>query len=167
MSDPYLRHVLFVCTGNICRSPTAEGVFRKLVEAGPLAGKVEIDSAGTQGYHVGQPPDPRAIEHAAKRGIDIKELRGRQLGADDFEHYDFLIAMDESHMRYMSAMCPTRLKHKIERLLDYGGSDKQTEVPDPYYGKPKDFEHALDLIEQGCAGLHEYMVDQLRASGRY
>jgi len=160
------RRVLFVCTGNICRSPTAEGVLRKMVAAGSLAGKVEIDSAGTQGYHVGEPPDPRAIEHAAKRGIDISDLRGRQVGAGDFEHFDFIIAMDEGHVRHLMAMCPTRLKHKIERLMDYGGGKKQTEVPDPYAGKAKDFEIALDLIELGCAGLHAYLLDLHRMSGK-
>ncbi len=167
MSHHRKRHVLFVCTGNICRSPTAEGVFRRMVEDGPLSGKVEIDSAGTQGFHVGQPPDPRAIEHALKRGIDISDLRGRQVGAADFEHFDYILAMDDGHVRHLMAMCPTRLKHKVERLLDYGGGHKQTVVPDPYAGKAKDFERALDLIEQGCAGLHDYLVDEMRMSGKH
>jgi protein-tyrosine phosphatase len=157
--------VLFICTGNICRSPTAEGVFRKMVAEGPLNGHVEIDSAGTHGFHVGAPPDARAIEHAARRGYDIQGLRARQTSADDFEHFDYLLAMDELNVRHLRAMSPTRLKHKIELLMDYGGGKDDTEVPDPYQGEDRDFERALDLIEKGCEGLQEYLVDQLRLSG--
>ena len=157
--------VLFVCMGNICRSPTAEGVLRKMVEESVLKGKIDIDSAGTHGYHEGAPPDPRAIEHAAKRGYDLTPLRAREVSPSDFERFDYVIAMDETNRRHLRAMCPSRLQNKIELLLDYGGEEDEYEVPDPYQGKPKDFELALDLIEAGCEGLHEYLSDQMRMRG--
>lgn len=157
--------VLFVCMGNICRSPTAEAVLRKLVEDGPLAGKVDIDSAGTHGYHDGAPPDPRAVAHAAKRGYDLTPLRAREVSPSDFERFDYVIAMDETNRRHLQSICPTRLQNKIELLLDYGGEADEYEVPDPYQGKPQDFEVALDLIEAGCEGLAEYLHDQLRMRG--
>jgi protein-tyrosine phosphatase len=157
--------VLFVCMGNICRSPTAEAVFRKMVESSPLAGNVDIDSAGTHGYHEGAPPDPRAIAHAAKRGYDLTPLRAREVSPSDFERFDYVIAMDELNRRHLKSICPTRLQNKIELLLDYGGESDEYEVPDPYHGKPQDFEVALDLIEAGCEGLHEYLHDQMRMRG--
>jgi len=157
--------VLFVCMGNICRSPTAEAVLRKLVEDGPLAGKVDIDSAGTHGYHDGAPPDARAVAHAAKRGYDLTPLRARVVSPSDFERFDYVIAMDETNRRHLQSICPTRLQNKIELLLDYGGEADEYEVPDPYQGKPQDFEVALDLIEAGCEGLAEYLHDQFRMRG--
>lgn len=158
-----VARVLFVCTGNICRSPTAEGVFRKMVADSPLAGRIDIDSAGTHGYHVGSPPDARSIEHAAKRGYDITLLRGRQIGASDFERFDYILAADLLNMKMLSAMCPTRFQHKLEYLLDYGGGEYdggKFEIPDPYSGDKAGFENALDLIEDGCEGLLEYLLDQ-------
>ncbi len=157
--------VLFVCMGNICRSPTAEGVFRKMVNEGPLKGKIDIDSAGTHGYHEGAPPDPRAVEHAAKRGYDLTALRAREVSPSDFERFDYVIAMDETNRKHLRSICPTRLQNKIELLLDYGGEDGEYEVPDPYHGKAQDFEVALDLIEAGCEGLHEYIADQVKMRG--
>jgi protein-tyrosine phosphatase len=157
--------VLFVCMGNICRSPTAEAVFRRMVEQSPLAGKVDIDSAGTHGYHEGAPPDPRAIDHAGKRGYDLTQLRAREVSPSDFERFDYVIAMDETNRRHLRSICPTRLQNKIELLLEYGGEEDEYEVPDPYYGKPQDFDTALDLIEAGCEGLHEYLLDQQRMRG--
>ena len=151
--------VLFVCTANICRSPTAEGVLRKLLANSPLRDSVEIDSAGTHDYHVGAPPDPRAVEHATKRGYDLEHLRARQISPADFEQFDFVLAMDDANIDYLRAMCPTRLAEKIELLLDYGGPDDQREVPDPYQGRPRDFERALDLIEAACVGLKGYLLD--------
>ncbi|MCY7388756.1 MAG: low molecular weight phosphotyrosine protein phosphatase [Burkholderiales bacterium] len=151
--------VLFVCTANICRSPTAEGVFRKLVANSPLADSVDIDSAGTHDYHVGAPPDPRAVEHAGKRGYDLQHLRARQISPADFEQFDFVLAMDDANIDYLRAICPTRLAEKIELLLDYGGPDDQREVPDPYQGRLRDFERALDLIEAACSGLKAYLLD--------
>ena len=155
-------NVLFVCTANICRSPTAEGVFRKLVANSPLAGHVEIDSVGTHNYHVGEAPDPRAIEHAGKRGYDLAHLRARQISAGDFERFDYVLAMDAANIGQLKAMCPTRLSEKIELLLDYGGELDEMEVPDPYQGRPRDFEHALDLIEAACQGLLAYLLDLQR-----
>lgn len=166
MSNSRMR-VLFVCMGNICRSPTAEGVFRRLVEQSPLAGLVDIDSAGTTGAHAGQPPDPRAVEVAARRGYDLAPLRARQVTPADFDRSDYVIAMDGMNVRYLKGMCPTRLAQRIELLLDYGGEEDESEVPDPYYGSMQDFEHALDLIEEGCKGLLDYLVDlhTLRGAG--
>ncbi len=151
--------VLFVCTANICRSPTAEGVFRKLVESSSLAGSIEIDSAGTHGYYVDEKPDPRAIRHASLRGYELEHLRARQVSTYDLEHFDHVLAMDKANIRHLKAMTPTRLAHKIELLLDYGSHHDQHEVPDPFQGKPRDFEIALDLIEDACNGLLTYLLD--------
>ena len=154
--------VLFVCTANICRSPTAEGVFRKLVTDSPLDGQIEIDSVGTHEYYIGEAPDPRAIKHAANRGYDLSALRARQIGPDDIERFDYVLAMDETNIKNLKAMCPTRLSQKIELLLDYGGEPDEREVPDPYQGKPRDFDRALDLIEAACRGLLAYLLDLQR-----
>ena len=154
--------VLFICMGNICRSPTAEGVFRKLAMKSGLSGNLEIESAGTHGYHAGQPPDPRAIAHAAKRGYDLRALRAREVVASDFARFDYLIAMDKNNVRQLKAICPEYLAAKIELLLNYAPASRTTEVPDPYEGKPKDFELVLDLIEQGCQGLVDHMIAQRR-----
>lgn len=154
--------ILFVCTANICRSPSAEGVFRKLVENSPLAGQLEIDSVGTHDYHIGEAPDARAIEHAAMRGYDLSHLRARQISPDDFERFDYVLAMDAANMRHLKAICPTRLSEKIELLLNFGGARDEHEVPDPYGGRPRDFEHALDMIEAACHGLLAYLLDLQR-----
>lgn len=154
--------ILFVCTANICRSPTAEAVFRKLVASSSLAGDVAIDSAGTHDFHVGSKPDARAIKHAALRGYELDHLVARQLSSNDFETFDYILAMDDANMRYMKAMCPTRLSQKLELLLDYGSEMDMHEVPDPYQGKPRDFERALDLIEDACNGLYTYLLDLRR-----
>jgi len=155
-------NVLFVCTANICRSPTAEGVFRKLVADSALAGQLEIDSAGTHGYHAGEKPNARAIEYAARRGYDLNLLRAREIRASDFERFDYVLAMDAANMHHLKAICPTRLSQKIELLLEYGGNHDEHEVPDPYLGGPRDFEHALDLIEDACRGLLAYFLDLQR-----
>ena len=157
--------ILFVCMGNICRSPTAEGVFRKMISTSSLAGRVDIDSAGTGASHLGLPPDVRAIELAERNGYDISALRARQVGPSDFERFDYIIAMDEMNVRTLKGFCPTRYAHKIELLLDYGGEDDEHEIPDPYYGSMRDFEHAMELIEEGCRGLVEYLLDLSRMRG--
>jgi protein-tyrosine phosphatase len=151
--------------GNICRSPTAEGVFRKMVAGSALAGKIDIDSAGTTGAHSGSAPDPRAIEMATRRGYDLSALRARQVSAADFDLCDFIVAMDMQNLRYLRGVCAPRLAHKIELLLDYGGEEDDVEVPDPYYGSMQDFEHMLDLIEEGCRGLLEHLTDLNAARG--
>ena len=142
-----------VCTGNICRSPTAEGVLRFLLEKNALQGRIEVDSAGTHDYHAGEAPDRRAVAHARKRGYDISGLRARQVGAEDFEKFDLLLAMDRGHLRILERMCPPEKRHKL-RLFAAG-----QEVPDPYYGGAEHFEQALDLIEQAARRL----LDELRA----
>jgi protein-tyrosine phosphatase len=154
--------VLFVCLGNICRSPTAEGVFRKRVAASEIAQLVDIDSAGTAGYHEGAPPDPRSIQHARDRGVDISGLRARKVVAADFTRFDYIIAMDENNHRHLTAMCPPRLQHKVSLLMEWGGEEDEYEVPDPYNGGPDDFEQVLDLVETGCDGLFEALSERLR-----
>ncbi len=156
--------VLMVCMGNICRSPTAEGVLRAMVEQSPLAGKVEIDSAGTTDYHTGSRPDPRAIRIAAARGYDLGKIRARQVKAQDFERFDYILAMDNTNVRHLRETWPESASARVERLLDYGRTPANQEVPDPYYGSERDFEHALDLIENGCRGLLESLTTHFPAS---
>lgn len=145
--------VLVVCTGNICRSPTGEGVLRFLLEKNFLQEKIEVDSAGTHDYHVGEPPDRRAIAHAKKRGYDISGLRARQVVPEDFEKFDLVLAMDRGHLRFLERLCPAASRHKL-RLFAAG-----EDVPDPYYGGAEHFEEALDLIEKAAKRL----LDELRA----
>ena len=158
----FAMKVLFVCMGNICRSPTAEGVFRKLAHKSGLSGELEIDSAGTHGFHVGRPPDARAVTHAARRGIDLTALRAREVVPGDFIHFDYVIAMDHSNVEYLKEFCPAHLAGKIELLLSYAGDGASRDVPDPYQGKAKDFELVLDLVEQGCQGLIDHLIEQRR-----
>jgi protein-tyrosine phosphatase len=152
--------VLLVCMGNICRSPTAEGVLRACLQRAGLQARVEVDSAGTHGYHSGEPPDPRAIRHAAARGYDIAALRARAVSADDYAHFDLMLAMDEENLRWLRAHSPPAAAARIELLMAHATryADRR-EVPDPYYGTAAGFEHVLDLVEDACAGL----VDRLQA----
>ena len=145
--------ILFVCMGNICRSPTAEGVFRqKVIDAG-LQDKVHIDSAGTHAYHVGEPPDSRAQAAALKRGFDLSDQRARRVSPADFEEFDYVIAMDSSNAADLHAICPPGQEHKIKLFLEFGSQSDVTEVPDPYYGGSTGFERVLDLIEDAADGL--------------
>ena len=146
--------VLMVCTGNICRSPTAEGVLRrKLAQAG-LADQVEVESAGTVEYHAGSPPDHRAQQSALRRGYDLSRQRARQLRASDFERFDLLLAMDTEHLDRLVDMCPGPLVDRIKLLMDYSLTrSRGTSVPDPYYGAPAGFERVLDMVEEACDGL--------------
>ncbi len=139
--------VLFVCTGNICRSPTAEGVFRAKLAALGWADRVHIDSAGVEGWHAGEAPDPRTQDHARKRGYELGDQRARALRPDDFQRFDRLIAMDAGHLRELRRRCPAGLQARLSLLS--GG----VEIPDPYYGGPAGFEAVLDLIEQACEEL--------------
>jgi protein-tyrosine phosphatase len=148
-----MRSVLFVCTANICRSPTAEGVFRRLLADAGIEKDFEIDSAGTHDYHVGEPPFPLAIAAAQRRGYEIKHLVSRRVTADDFDRFDAILAMDSSNVASLKTIAPTRSKQKIELLLAYGDRFYGKDVPDPYGGPVKDFERALDMIEDGCQGL--------------
>ncbi len=148
--------VLFVCLGNICRSPTAEGVFTRLVETEGLADRIEIDSAGTHAYHVGAPPDTRAQEAARRRDIDISGLRGRKVERRDFERFDYLLAMDRDNYAHLQAMAPPAHAHKVSLFLQFAAAeDLPDEVPDPYYGGADGFERVLDMVEQAAAGLLE------------
>lgn len=145
--------VLFVCTGNICRSPTAEGVFRARVDACNLSGDIQTDSAGTHAYHVGDPPDARSIAAAARRGIDLAPLRARVVAADDFQHSDLILAMDRGHFDLLRRRCPPDRLDRVRLFLSFAHGLGVQDVPDPYYGGPEEFEQTLDLIEAGIAGL--------------
>ncbi|UTF60915.1 low molecular weight protein-tyrosine-phosphatase [Gilvimarinus sp. DA14] len=145
--------VLFVCLGNICRSPTAEGLFRAELAKRQLVDKVATDSAGTGAWHVGKAPDRRAIAAAAERGIDISTLRARQVDTADFETFDYIVAMDESNLMDLQAMQPAGFKGTLALFLDYAPQSPEREVPDPYYGGAEGFEHVLNLVEQAAAGL--------------
>jgi len=147
--------VLFVCMGNICRSPTAEGVFRELVRREGLDGAVDTDSAGTHGYHIGRPPDARAQEAATRRGIDISDLRARRVDSFDFEGFDYILAMDEANLEWLRAEAPSAAHERIRPLLGFARRHPDTEVPDPYYGGHRGFEHVLDLVEDAAEGLLE------------
>jgi protein-tyrosine phosphatase len=139
------RSILFVCTGNICRSPTAEGVFRSLCEKAGLA--LRIESAGLGDWHVGDPPDERAQRHARNRGYDLSPQRARQVTPRDFEEFDLILAMDRGHLRALQKMAPSKHQAKIRLFVE--GAD----VPDPYYGGADGFERVLDLVEERCRAL--------------
>mgnify|MGYP001560948643 FL=1 len=147
--------VLFVCLGNICRSPTAEGVFRKQVAEQGLAEVIEIDSAGTHAYHVGAPPDARAQHAARRRGIDLSGLRGRQATADDIESFDYVLAMDRENYENLLGICPPGHEPKVRLFMEFAPLRPEEEVPDPYFGGPSGFDRVLDMIEEAAAGLLE------------
>ena len=148
-----LIRVLFVCTGNICRSPTAEGVFRHLVASEGLQQRVLADSAGTHDYHVGEKPDRRSILAASARGYDLSGLRARQFSSSDFDNFDYLLAMDRGHLSILDRIAPAEHKKKIAMFLDFSRNYTGEDVPDPYYGGERGFERALDQIEDGAIGL--------------
>jgi low molecular weight protein-tyrosine phosphatase len=154
---PAERSILFVCMGNICRSPTVEGVFRKLLEERAPDLTLTIDSAGTHGYHAGQPPDPRACRAAERRGIDLTGLRARQVGAEDFGRFDLVIAMDLLNREALLELCPPEYRQRIRLLLEFAPGPDRQEVPDPYYGGTLGFEHVLDLAEEASLGLIDYL----------
>ncbi len=143
--------ILFVCMGNICRSPTAEAVFRHQVKAAGFAEAIYIDSAGTHDYHIGEPPDQRAQNAAVQRGYEMKELRARQVQMKDFEVFDRILAMDKDNLAILKRQCPPQYSHKLGLLMQNDKSSEQEEVPDPYFGGPQGFEKVLDMIEKaGC-----------------
>jgi len=148
-----MRSILFVCTANICRSPTAEGVLRRMLGQGAIDDGIEIESAGTHDYQVGKPPFPEAVATAKKRGYDITGCVSRMVAPGDFDHYDMILAMDKANLRHLKTIAPTRSKQKIELLLEYGDKYHGQEIPDPYNGKQKGYELAFDMIEDGCEGL--------------
>ena len=153
--------MLFVCTGNICRSPSAEGVFRHQVVAAGLADWITADSAGTHDYHVGDNPDPRAQQAAAQRGYDISRLHGRQVIGRDFLEFDYVLAMDKQNMKLLARLCPREQKHKLKLFMEFARGATVREVPDPYYGSSRDFESVLDLLEDASAGLLDHIRGQL------
>jgi protein-tyrosine phosphatase len=148
-----MTKVLFVCMGNICRSPTAQGVFRKMVGDAGLTDTVLVESAGTHAYHVGEPPDVRAQQAAKKRGYEIADLRARQVTLDDFRDADLILAMDWENLAILQQQCPRAYKHKLHLLMRYAGEHDAATVPDPYYGGPEGFNTVLDYVEDACQGL--------------
>ena len=145
--------ILFVCLGNICRSPLAEGVFRDLAAREGIA--VDVDSAGTGDWHLGHPPDARAQAVAAKNGIDIRELRARLVTPDDFRRFDHIVAMDAANLANLEAIRPEGAETKLGRLLDYAGEAGIADVPDPYHGGPQAFDETYRLVVAGVRGLLE------------
>lgn len=145
--------ILFVCTGNICRSPTAEGVFRHLVREAGLDGVIHTDSAGTHGYHIGEPPDGRSQRAAKARGVDLSDLRARKVRAADFADFDYVLAMDRGHLDQLQRLAPAGSAATIRLFLDYAPDAPKREVPDPYYGEGQHFTEVLDLVEMGARGL--------------
>jgi protein-tyrosine phosphatase len=148
-----LVNVLFVCLGNICRSPSAEGLFRALVVREELSGRIAVDSAGTGDWHIGKPPDRRAQAAARRRGVDISGLRARQAGPADFRRFDYVLAMDRDNHADLAGVCPPGEEHRLALLLDFAPEIDLDDVPDPYYGGAEDFEVMLDLIEFASTGL--------------
>jgi len=153
MRDSQCVSVLFVCLGNICRSPTADAVLGRKAGMLGLQSRLLVDSAGTGGWHVGQPPDPRAQHHAARRGYDLSPLRARQVAVEDFHRFDFILAMDRNNLAELERMRPRGHAGELDLFLRYGADSRGLEVPDPYYGGEQGFEEVLDLIEQAADGL--------------
>ena len=156
--------LLFICLGNICRSPAAEGIMRQMVEERTLSNDIIVDSAGIGSWHVGEMPDPRMRKHAARRGYDLSPLRARQFRSDDFQKFDYIIVMDEENyhdvMERGGVYADAR---KVLRMKDYFIRYKgQQSVPDPYYGSAEGFERALNLIEDGCEGLLKDLVNKIK-----
>lgn len=147
------QRILFVCLGNICRSPMAEGVFRGVVADAGSAPLFEIDSAGMGDWHKGQAPDHRAQSAALARGVDISEQSSRKIELEDFEDFDLVVAMDGSNIADLYEIAPLEARHKIRRFLDYAPHIDVEDVPDPYFGGAEGFDHALDLIEAAAQGL--------------
>jgi len=152
-----LIKVLFVCLGNICRSPTAEGVFRHLVEQAGMDARIEVDSAGTGGYHVGDPPDGRAQAAARHRGIDIARQRARKVRRADFHDFDYILAMDRDNHENLAAICPPDEVHRLRLFLDFAPQAGRRDVPDPYYGGAGGFDKVLDLVEDASRGLLDHI----------
>lgn len=150
--------ILFVCTGNICRSPSADGVARYWIAKLGLGDEIEVDSAGTHGFHAGERPDPRTMKAAASRGYDLSRLRARRLVSADFEYFDLLLAMDQGHLDHMRRVCPPPHAHKLRRFMEFAESRPVGDVPDPYYGGEQGFDVVLDMVEDGVRGLLHHLV---------
>lgn len=150
--------ILLVCMGNICRSPTAEVVLRQFIRHNRLGDKVEVDSAGTHGYHVGEPPDQRTQRAAAARGYNLSQLRARKVAPQDIEYFDLILAMDKSNLDSLHRIAPEDAKDRIKLFMDYAHNFEDEEVPDPYYGLGHGFDLVLDMVEDAAQGL----VDELK-----
>lgn len=153
--------ILMCCMGNICRSPTAEGVLRAKLQAAGLADIVELDSAGTHDYHVGRAPDARSQQHALRRGYDLSALRARQVGRPDFDRFDLVLAMDHANMAALRRLHPKAGEDKLRLLMSFATRHRADEVPDPYYGEGDGFERVLDYIEDACDGVIEMLKQRL------
>jgi protein-tyrosine phosphatase len=161
-SRDYEYRVLFVCMGNICRSPTAEGVFRKLVDDAGLAGSIYIDSAGTHAYHVGEQPDRRAREAASRRGITMEGQRARRVADEDFEVFDLFVAMDRLNLETLRDRADDDAHGRLRLMLEFARTADIEDVPDPYYGGAAGFERVLDLVEEAAEGLLEHLREEVR-----
>lgn len=150
-----------VCLGNICRSPTAEGVFRSLVQKRGLASFIEVDSAGTSDWHIGEAPDPRTVRSAARRGYDLGAMRGRQVSHHDFPAFDYILAMDSENLRSLMKICPPGYEHRLSLLLSHG-PDGRDDVPDPYYSGDEGFELVIDLIESSGSAFLDLLQKKHR-----
>lgn len=153
--------VLFVCMGNICRSPTAEGVFNKVVADKNTSDRFLVDSAGTHAYHVGEPSDSRALQTAKKRGVDLSKIRARKVAESDFEYFDHVLAMDADNYHMLLAASPEEYHHKIALFLDYAPNCSEQDVPDPYYGGANGFEHVFDLVEEASQGFYQSIMKEM------
>lgn len=150
-----MTHILFVCTGNICRSPTAEAILQHYVDMRGVSGQYFIDSAGTHGYHIGDAPDPRAVHAAALRGIVIDDIYARKVKLSDFNEFDLILAMDRGHLNILMEIKPLGAKANVKLFCDYLPHSKAKDIPDPYYGTEQGFEVVLDMLEEGCQRLLE------------
>ncbi|MEX1214200.1 low molecular weight protein-tyrosine-phosphatase [Saccharospirillum sp.] len=152
--------ILFVCLGNICRSPTAQAVFEAHLVTSSLADQIKVDSAGTAAYHLGKAPDPRSRAAARSRGYDLDHLRARQVTAEDFHQFDYILAMDADNLQQLEAMAPEHSRASLALFLDYAAATDQREVPDPYFGAGDGFETVLDLCEQASQGLLAHLQSE-------
>jgi protein-tyrosine phosphatase len=152
--------VIFVCMGNICRSPTAEAVFRNYVEKAGLLERIHIDSAGTHNYHIGDPPDARTQHAARRRGYDMSKLRGRQVEAEDFLRFDYVLAMDEANLAILTQLRPDGAPSHLGLFLEFAERHREREVPDPYFGGTDGFERVLDMVEDAANGLLKHILQR-------
>jgi protein-tyrosine phosphatase len=152
--------VLFVCLGNICRSPTAEGVFRKKVSDAGLVGMIQIDSAGTHAFHSDEPPDRRAQAAALRRGVDLGDIRARRVSEDDYAQFDLILAMDEDNLAVLNERANEGSRSSVHLFLEFSESSRETEVPDPYYGGTAGFERVLDIVEEAAEGLLRHIREE-------
>lgn len=160
-----MTRVLFVCMGNICRSPTAEAVFRRLASQRGMLSDLEIDSAGTHGYHVGESPDSRTQRAAAERKYDLSQLVARKVAPEDLEYFDIVLAMDRSNLDSLRKLCPSNRLSCLKLFMSYARQFDDDEVPDPYYGLAHDFDLVLDMIEDAAEGLLDSIIRE-RNSGQ-